>query len=61
MKNLLKFVAVVAILSFVSCTDNQEIVTENGQVIQTDEFAVGKGDSSNPNNDGGIEQDYDEE
>lgn len=61
MKSLLKLIAVVAVLGFVSCTDNEEIVTNENTIIQTDQFGTNKGDVTNPNNGGQNDHDFDEE
>ncbi|WP_299835337.1 hypothetical protein [uncultured Tenacibaculum sp.] len=45
MKNLFKILVVVLVVSFVSCTENQEIVTNNGNIIDAEQFGVEKGDT----------------
>ena len=61
MKNIFKVIALVAVLGFISCTENEEIVTNENTIIQTDEFGTNKDDVTNPNNNGGTEHDNDEE
>lgn len=62
MKTLFKIIITLLILSFVSCTENQEIVTKDGKIIQENLSSVSKQDVSNPNNDGNTGEDlYDEE
>ncbi|WP_299682439.1 hypothetical protein [uncultured Tenacibaculum sp.] len=48
MKNLFKIVVLVIVVSFVSCTENQEIVTSNGQIIETEQFGTEKEDATAP-------------
>ncbi|SNR14547.1 hypothetical protein [Tenacibaculum jejuense] len=60
MKNLFKTLVVVTLLSFVSCTENQEIVTNNGQIIDSEQHAVKKDDITE-NQGGDKEPDLDED
>ncbi|AUC13795.1 hypothetical protein BTO06_00915 [Tenacibaculum sp. SZ-18] len=61
MKSLLKLIAVVAVLGFVSCTDNTEKGITNDEILQQDEFGTDKKDITNPNNGGQNDHDFDEE
>ncbi|CAL2056129.1 conserved hypothetical protein [Tenacibaculum sp. 190524A05c] len=61
MKNLFKVIAVVAVFGFASCTPEDEIVTNENTIIQTDQFGTNKDDITNPNNDGGEDPDNGEE
>jgi hypothetical protein len=61
MKSLLKLIAIVAIFGFVSCTENEEIVTNENTIIQQDEFGTNKGDETNQNNGGQTDHDFEEE
>lgn len=55
MRTIFKFLAVVVFISLASCTDNnEEIATENGEIINTT-FGIDKMDSQNPG--GGGEED----
>lgn len=60
MKAILKMLAVVMILGFVSCTDNTE---EQAQQLheQTELFGINKDDSTTPGGDGGEDPDNGEE
>lgn len=57
----LKILALVLVIGFASCTDNEEIVQTDGTVIQEDLFGIDKKDETNINNDGGDDHDFDEE
>lgn len=62
MKKLLKIIAVLFVFSLVSCTDNQEIVTDNEKITQEYQFSVDKGNTTTPNHDGDTGDDlHDEE
>lgn len=61
MKNLFKIVVVlVCVVNFVSCTENQEIVTDNGKIIDTDQFGTEKKDA-NPDHEGTSSPDLEED
>ncbi|WP_157578279.1 hypothetical protein [Tenacibaculum ovolyticum] len=54
MKTPFKVIALIFVLGFISCTDNDNIVPENEkQQIQ----AIDKGDSTTPISDGGTDPD----
>ena len=59
MKNLFKILVVVLVVSFVSCTENQEIVTKNGNIIDAEQFGVEKEETGT--NDGGTSNSDDQE
>lgn len=61
MKNLFKVVAVIAVFGFVSCTDSEEIITNENTIIQLDQFGTDKKDITNQNNNGGEDPDNGEE
>ena len=61
MKNVLKVIVLVLTLSFISCGNNEEIVTENGQVITTDQLAIDKGDKQTSEGGGVVDHDMDED
>ncbi|WP_442267537.1 hypothetical protein ACSIGC_07645 [Tenacibaculum sp. ZS6-P6] len=48
MKNLFKIIVLVIMVSFVSCTENEEIVTSNGQIIEAEQFGIDKEDANAP-------------
>tara|TARA_B110000091_G_C13646818_1_gene403638 strand:- start:581 stop:751 length:171 start_codon:yes stop_codon:yes gene_type:complete len=56
MKKLLFFIAFATAIMFISCTE----LDENEELIQQEQ-AIDKGDSSNPNNNGGEDPDNGEE
>lgn len=62
MKTLFKiFVVIVLVVGLTSCGNNNEVVTQNGEIIQVDQFGIDKDDSSNVNNEGGSDNESDEE
>ncbi|CAM1342353.1 hypothetical protein [Tenacibaculum amylolyticum] len=53
MKTLFKiFVVIVLVVGLTSCGNNNEVVTQNGEIIQVDQFGIDKGDGTAPNNSG---------
>ncbi|WP_028890841.1 hypothetical protein [Tenacibaculum sp. 47A_GOM-205m] len=62
MKNLFKVVALVLVIGFASCTDENEVVpTEKEQQLHEQElFGINKGDVTNPGG-GGAEDPEDTE
>lgn len=58
MKSLLKVVALVFVLGFTSCTNNDKLVPENGT---TELQSINKGDSTTDDGDGVEEPTMDED
>lgn len=42
MKNAFKILVLLIVGSFISCTENQEIVTNNGSIIDGEQFGIKK-------------------
>ncbi|WP_299673314.1 hypothetical protein [uncultured Tenacibaculum sp.] len=61
MKNVLKVVVLVLTLSFISCGNNEEIATTDGQVITTDQYSIDKSDSRTSEGGGVDTPDMDED
>ena len=58
MKNLVKFLALVLVIGFVSCTDNTEILEKNEK---PELQSINKEDDRHPGGDGAPEIDEDED